>query len=60
MTGRPARRADPLTRQRIVTAAVAELDEHRAERLTMQRLAQRLDVTSTALYLHVSTKEDLL
>jgi AcrR family transcriptional regulator len=57
---RPPRRAAPLTLERIVTEAVAELDAHGAERLTMRRLAQRLDVTSTALYWHVSTKEDLL
>jgi AcrR family transcriptional regulator len=57
---RRARRADPLSLGRIVAAAVAELDEHGAERLTMRRLAQRLEVTSTALYWHVSTKEDLL
>ncbi|GLZ51373.1 TetR family transcriptional regulator [Actinomycetospora sp. NBRC 106378] len=55
-----ARRAEPLSVERIVTAAVAELDEHGAERLTMRRLAQRLDVTSTALYWHVRTKEDVL
>jgi AcrR family transcriptional regulator len=57
--GRPPRRAEPLTPDRIVAAAVAELDEHGVERLTMRRLAQRLGVTSTALYWHVSTKEDL-
>ncbi|MFP5019457.1 TetR/AcrR family transcriptional regulator [Pseudonocardia phyllosphaerae] len=56
---RAARRAEPLTPERIVAAAVAELDEHGADRLTMRRLAQRLDVTSTALYWHVATKEDL-
>jgi len=56
---RAPRRAEPLTLERIVVAAVAELDEHGAERLTMRRLAKRLDVTSTALYWHVSTKEDL-
>ncbi|WP_433802599.1 TetR/AcrR family transcriptional regulator [Actinomycetospora sp. CA-084318] len=55
-----ARRAEPLSVERIVTAAVAELDEHGAERLTMRRLAQRLDVTSTALYWHVRTKDDVL
>jgi AcrR family transcriptional regulator len=55
-----ARRAEPLSVERIVTAAVAELDEYGAERLTMRRLAQRLDVTSTALYWHVRTKEDVL
>lgn len=59
-TERPSRRGQPLTPERIVAAAVAELDEHGAERLTMRRLAQRLEVTSTALYWHVSTKEDLL
>lgn len=59
-TERPPRRAAPLTRERIVAAAIAELDAHGAERLTMRRLAQRLDVTSTALYWHVATKEDLL
>ena len=57
---RAPRRAEPLTLERIVVAAVAELDAHGAERLTMRRLAQRLEVTSTALYWHVSTKEDLL
>jgi AcrR family transcriptional regulator len=59
-TERPPRRAAPLTQERIVAAAIAELDAHGAERLTMRRLAQRLAVTSTALYWHVSTKEDLL
>ncbi|MCD2194584.1 TetR/AcrR family transcriptional regulator [Actinomycetospora endophytica] len=59
-TARSPRRAEPLTQERIVAAVVAELDAHGAERLTMRRLAQRLDVTSTALYWHVSTKEDLL
>jgi AcrR family transcriptional regulator len=57
---RPSRRAAPLSRERIVATAVDELDAHGAETLTMRRLAQRLEVTSTALYWHVSTKEDLL
>ncbi|MFJ9843358.1 TetR/AcrR family transcriptional regulator [Kitasatospora sp. NPDC101155] len=57
---RPPRRATPLTLERIVAAAVSELDAHGAEKLTMRRLAQRLDVSSTALYWHVKTKEDLL
>jgi AcrR family transcriptional regulator len=59
-TEAPRRLGEALTRERIVAAAVTELDEHGAERLTMRRLAQRLDVTSTALYWHVATKEDLL
>jgi AcrR family transcriptional regulator len=57
---RPPRRNTPLTLERIITAAIAELDAAGAERLTMRRLAERLEVTSTALYWHVSTKEDLL
>ena len=54
------RRATPLTRERIVDAAVALLDEHGIDGLTMRRLAQHLAVTSTALYWHVKTKDDVL
>ncbi|MER7005434.1 TetR/AcrR family transcriptional regulator C-terminal domain-containing protein [Dactylosporangium sp. NPDC000555] len=55
-----SRRTPPLTRERIVAAAVALLDEHGIDGLTMRRLAQLLDVTSTALYWHVRTKDDVL
>ncbi|GIE33703.1 TetR family transcriptional regulator [Actinoplanes italicus] len=54
------RRAPQLTRERIVTAAVELLDADGIDALTMRRLAQRLDVTSTALYWHVTTKDDVL
>ncbi|GAA2621608.1 TetR/AcrR family transcriptional regulator C-terminal domain-containing protein [Dactylosporangium fulvum] len=54
------RRTPPLSRERIVDAAVALLDAHGIEGLTMRRLAQQLDVTSTALYWHVQTKDDVL
>ncbi|MGK5518415.1 TetR/AcrR family transcriptional regulator C-terminal domain-containing protein [Micromonospora sp. URMC 107] len=54
------RRTPPLSRQRIVDAAVALLDGHGIDGLTMRRLAQQLDVTSTALYWHVKTKDDVL
>jgi AcrR family transcriptional regulator len=57
--GRP-RRTPPLTRDRIVDAAVGLLDERGADGLTMRRLAEALGVTSTALYWHVSTKDDVL
>jgi AcrR family transcriptional regulator len=50
----------PLTRPRIVAAAVALLDEQGADGLTMRRLAEGLEVTSTALYWHVKTKDDVL
>jgi AcrR family transcriptional regulator len=58
-TTRP-RRAPALSRKRIVDAAVALLDENGVDRLTMRRLAERLEVTSTALYWHVKTKDDVL
>ncbi|MER7893227.1 TetR/AcrR family transcriptional regulator C-terminal domain-containing protein [Micromonospora sp. NPDC094482] len=58
-TGRP-RRTPPLSRDRIVEAAVTLLDQHGTDGLTMRRLAQLLDVTSTALYWHVRTKDDVL
>ena len=50
----------PLTRDLIVETAVTLLDEHGAEGLTMRRLAQALQVTATALYWHVPTKDDVL
>ncbi len=40
--------------------AVALLDEEGAGRLTMRRLAERLDTGSTTLYWHVKTKDDVL
>lgn len=54
------REGPPLTRERIVAEAVALLDEEGAERLTMRRLAERLDTGSTTLYWHVKTKDDVL
>jgi AcrR family transcriptional regulator len=54
------RRAAPLSRERIVDAAVLLLDQHGSDGLTMRRLAEALDVTPTALYWHVRTKEDVL
>ncbi|RBJ06104.1 TetR/AcrR family transcriptional regulator [Micromonospora provocatoris] len=55
-----ARRKPPLTLKRIVELAVTVLDEQGVEGLTMRCLAQRLDVTATALYWHVKTKDDVL
>ncbi|MEW2435983.1 TetR/AcrR family transcriptional regulator [Streptomyces caniferus] len=50
----------PLTRARIVQAAVALLDEEGMDRLTMRRLAERLQVGATTLYWHVATKGDVI
>ncbi|GLZ79613.1 TetR family transcriptional regulator [Actinorhabdospora filicis] len=60
---RPARahKGDPpLTRARITEAAVALLDDEGMDRLTMRRLAERLDAGATTLYWHVSTKDDVI
>nr|WP_240972352.1 TetR/AcrR family transcriptional regulator C-terminal domain-containing protein [Nonomuraea sp. FMUSA5-5] len=46
--------------ERIVSEAVALLDEEGVGRLTMRRLAERLDTGSTTLYWHVKTKDDVL
>lgn len=50
----------PLTRERIVQAAVALLDEEGMDRLTMRRLAEGLQVGATTLYWHVATKGDVI
>lgn len=57
---RARRDTPPLTRERIVTEAVALLDEEGVSGLTMRRLAERLGTGSTTLYWHVSTKDDVL
>ncbi|MER8188471.1 TetR/AcrR family transcriptional regulator C-terminal domain-containing protein [Kitasatospora sp. NPDC094015] len=55
----PARRA-PLSRERVLRAAVALADGTGIEALSMRRLAQDLGVVPMALYKHVANKEELL
>jgi AcrR family transcriptional regulator len=50
----------PLSRERILTAAVAVADEGGIEALTMRGLADALDVEAMSLYYHVANKEVLL
>ncbi|HEU4750350.1 MAG TPA: TetR/AcrR family transcriptional regulator C-terminal domain-containing protein [Acidimicrobiia bacterium] len=50
----------PLSRERILTAAVAVADEGGIEALTMRGLAEALDVEAMSLYYHVANKEVLL
>ncbi|MFE7129908.1 TetR/AcrR family transcriptional regulator C-terminal domain-containing protein [Streptomyces sp. NPDC057638] len=50
----------PLSRERIVDAAVALLDEEGMDRLTMRRLGERLGAGATTLYWHVDTKDDVI
>jgi AcrR family transcriptional regulator len=57
---RIARRADALSKERIVEAAIAILDTDGEEALTFRALAARLATGSGALYWHVANKEELL
>lgn len=55
----PARRA-PLSRTRVLQAAMDYADTHGIEALSMRSLAQELGVVPMALYKHVAGKDDLL
>ena len=50
----------PLTRDRVLRAAIAVADESGIESLTMRKLAERLDVKAMSLYYHVANKEEVL
>jgi AcrR family transcriptional regulator len=59
-TRRPRAPRNSLTREAIVDAAVAVLDEGGPARLTMRSLAERLGVRPMALYTYVGSKDELL
>jgi AcrR family transcriptional regulator len=50
----------PLSRERILDAAVALADQIGIESLSMRRLAQELGVEAMSLYHHVARKDDML
>lgn len=50
----------PLTRDRIIEAALAVVGEEGADRLTMRRLGQRLGVDPMAIYHHLPNKNAVL
>ena len=50
----------PLTRERVLRAAIALADERGAEALTMRNVAKELGVEAMSLYNHVANKDDLL
>jgi AcrR family transcriptional regulator len=50
----------PLTRERVLSTAVALADRGGIESLSMRKLAQALDVVPMALYRHVANKDELL
>ena len=53
-------RRAPLTRERVLLAAVEVADRGGLEALTMRRLGQELGVEAMAIYRHVKDKDDLL
>jgi AcrR family transcriptional regulator len=55
-----ARARKPLTKERVLRAAVALADHAGVESLSMRRLAQELSVVPMALYKHVANKDELL
>jgi AcrR family transcriptional regulator len=55
----PERRA-PLTRDRVLRAAVELADREGIDAVSMRRLGQELGVEAMSLYTHVRNKEDLL
>lgn len=58
---RPRRGAGPsLSREQIVGAAVALIDEEGLDALSMRRLAARVGVAPMSLYWHVERKDDLI
>ena len=50
----------PLTRQRVLEAALALADQGGIESLSMRKLAQELGVEAMSLYHHVANKDDIL
>jgi AcrR family transcriptional regulator len=50
----------PLSRDRILRAAVARADEHGVEALTMRGLGEDLGFEAMSLYRHVANKDDML
>jgi AcrR family transcriptional regulator len=50
----------PLTRERVLEAAVALADESGSEALSMRKLGEVLGVEAMSLYHHVASKDDLL
>jgi AcrR family transcriptional regulator len=56
---RTARRS-PLTRERVLGAAIELADREGVEAVSMRRLGQELGVEAMSLYTHVRSKDDLL
>ncbi len=57
-SGMPVRA--PLSRQQVLAAALAYVDEHGLEALSMHKLGAALGVKAMSLYKHVADKDDVL
>jgi AcrR family transcriptional regulator len=55
-----ANRREPLTRDRIVEAALRLMDEEGLEAVTMRHIGRELGVEAMSLYNHVEDKDDIL
>jgi AcrR family transcriptional regulator len=60
MTRRTTQKRAPLTRDRVLRAALELADEGGTAALTMQRIGRRLGVEAMSLYRHVRNKDDIL
>ena len=60
MTPRTARKRVPLSRDRVLRAAMELADEGGIGALTMQQIGRRLGVEAMSLYRHVRNKDDIL
>ena len=56
----PVKPRTPLSRERVLRAAVAFADEHGMQSLTMRKLGDALGVEAMSLYNHVANKDQLL
>jgi AcrR family transcriptional regulator len=54
------RTREPLTRERVIEAALRVMDDEGLEAVTMRRIAREVGVEAMSLYHHVEDKEDLL
>jgi len=54
------RSRDPLTRDRVIEAALRVMDEEGLDAVSMRRVAREVGVEAMTLYHHVEDKEDLL
>ena len=60
MSSPSAKKRTPLSRERVLRAAIALADERGVAELTMRKLAGELGVEAMSLYNHVANKGDLL